>query len=176
MLSCRGQRREAACDTRAMSTVDALGRELQETWLREIPLANALAIEVASCTPEELVVRAPLAANRNLHGTAFAGSLFAVCVLTGWGAAWRALKTRSAEGLIVVADGRIKYRRAVTGDLVCVCRPDPDLVEQRLAGLAASGRASLSLVCTIDHDGKRAVTFEGEYVVHSKAAPHAAQS
>jgi thioesterase domain-containing protein len=158
-----------------MTTVDALGRELQETWRREIPLATALAIEVASCTPEEIAVRAPLAPNRNLHGTAFAGSLFAVCVLTGWGAAWRALKERATEGLIVVADSQIRYRRAVTGDLLCQCRPNVDDVEQRLAELAASGRASLPLVCTIDQDGKRAVTFEGEYVVHRKGesrGPH----
>ena len=159
-----------------MTTVDPLGRELQETWAREIPLANALAIEVDSCTPEEIVVRAPLAPNRNLHGTAFAGSLFAVCVLTGWGAAWRALKARAAEGLIVVADSRIRYRRAVTGDLFCRCRPDADDIEQRLAGLAASGRASLPLLCTIDQDGKPAVIFEGEYVVHRKEEPPAAQT
>ena len=159
-----------------MAIVDSLARELQETWRREIPLANALAIEVASCTPEEIVVRAPLAPNRNLHGTAFAGSLFAVCVLTGWGAAWRALKTRSAGGLIVVAESRIKYRAALTGDLVCVCRPDPEDVEQRLAGLTASGRASLPLVCTIDQDGKRAVIFEGEYVVQRKEEPAARQT
>jgi thioesterase domain-containing protein len=159
-----------------MTSVDSLGRELQETWLREIPLATALAIEVASCTREEIVVRAPLAPNRNLHGTAFAGSLFAVCVLTGWGAAWRALKERGTEGHIVVADSRIKYRRAVSGDLLCHCRPYVDDVVQRLAGLAASGRASLPLVCTIDQDGKRAVTFEGEYVVHLKETSRAPQS
>jgi thioesterase domain-containing protein len=159
-----------------MTIVDSLGRDLQQTWLREIPLANALAIEVASCTPEEIVVRAPLAPNRNLHGTAFAGSLFAVCVLTGWGAAWRALKERATEGLIVVADSKIRYRRAVTGDLLCYCRPDLEDVERQLAALAASGRASLALVCTIDQDGKRAVTFEGEYVVHRKDEPRAPQS
>ena len=163
--------RAAACDTRSMTTVDALGRELQQTWLREIPLATALAIEVASCTPEEIVVRAPLTPNRNLHGTAFAGSLFAVCVLTGWGAAWRALKERATEGMIVVADSKIRYRKAVTGDLLCHCRPDVADVRRRLAELARSGRASLPLVCTIDQDGKRAVTFEGEYVVHGKGEP-----
>jgi thioesterase domain-containing protein len=159
-----------------MTPVDSLGRELQDTWLREIPLASALAIEVASCTPEEIVVRAPLAPNRNLHGTAFAGSLFAVCVLTGWGATWRALKERATEGVIVVAESRIKYRRAVSGDLLCRCRPDADDVERRLAGLAASGRASLPLVCTIDHDGKPAVIFEGEYVVHRKDKPPSQQT
>jgi thioesterase domain-containing protein len=159
-----------------MTTLDSLGRELQDTWRREIPLAQALAIEVASCTPTEVLVRAPLPPNRNLHGTAFAGSLFAVCVLTGWGATWRVLKARAAEGLIVVADGRIKYRRAVTGDLLCRCRPDADDVEQRLAGLATSGRATLPLLCTIDQDGKPAVIFEGEYVVHKKDETRAAKT
>jgi len=164
-----------ACDTRSMTTVDALGRELQQTWLREIPLASALAIEVASCTPEGIVVRAPLAPNRNLHGTAFAGSLFAVCVLTGWGAVWRALKERGTEGAIVVADSKIRYRKAVTGDLLCYCRPDIDDIDRRLAQLAGSGRATLPLVCTIDQDDKRAVTFEGEYVVHGKGEPRRPQ-
>jgi thioesterase domain-containing protein len=115
-------------------------------------------------------VRAPLGPNRNLHGTAFAGSLFSVCVLTGWGAAWLALEQRGIEGVIVVSDSRIRYRKAVTGELVCRCRPDLALVEQRLAGFAQSGRASLPLACTIDQDGKHAVAFDGEYVVHRKHA------
>jgi thioesterase domain-containing protein len=154
-----------------MTSPDTLGRELQATWLREIPLAAALAVEVASCTREELAVRAPLAPNRNLHGTAFAGSLFSVCVLTGWGAAWLALRRRGAEGTIVVSDSRIQYRKAVTGDLVCRCRPNADDIERRLGAFAASGRTSVALVCTIEQDGKRAVTFEGEYVVHAKREP-----
>jgi len=100
--------RACACDTRAVTTFDALGSELQSTWLREIPLAASLAIEVAACARDELAVRAPLAPNRNLHGTAFAGSVFSVCVLTGWGAAWLALAQRGIEGLIVVSESRIQ--------------------------------------------------------------------
>jgi thioesterase domain-containing protein len=155
-----------------VSTLDQLGRELQSTWLREIPLAAAMAIEIASCARDELVVRAPLAPNRNLHGTAFAGSLFSLCVLTGWGATWLALKQRGLDGAIVVADSRIRYRKAVSGDIVCRCRPDLALIERSLARLAATGRADVPLVCTIDQDDKRAVTFEGEYVVHSKKEPN----
>ena len=126
-----------------MTTFDALGRELQSTWQREIPLAASLAIEVAVCARDELALRAPLAPNRNLHGTAFAGSLFSVCVLTGWGAAWLALEQRGIEGVIVVSDSRIQYRKAVTGDLVCRCRPDLELVEQRLA----SSRSRAARAC-----------------------------
>jgi len=163
----------AACDTRAVSTLDALGRELQSAWQREIPLAAAIAIEVASCTREELVVRAPLAPNRNLHGTAFAGSLFSICVLAGWGATWLALEQRGLSGAIVVADSRIRYRKAVSGEILCRCRPDLAVVEQRLSGLATSGRAALPLACTIDQDDKHAVAFDGEYVVRAQNESHA---
>jgi thioesterase domain-containing protein len=172
-LAAGSSEARAACDTRAVSTLDELGRELQSAWRREIPLAAALAIEVASCTREELVVRAPLAPNRNLHGTAFAGSLFSICVLAGWGATWLALKQRDFRGAIVVADSRIRYRKAVSGDILCSCRPDLAVVEQRLAGFATSGRATLPLACTIDQDDKRAVAFDGEYVVHAQEEPHA---
>jgi len=168
----RGPARRA-CDTRAVSTLDALARELHSTWLREIPLAAAMAIEIAACTPEELAVRAPLAPNRNLHGTAFAGSLFSLCALTAWGAAWLALRQRGLDGVLVLADSRIRFRKAVSGELLCRCRPDLSAVERSLAGLEATRRASFTLVCTIDQHGKNAVTFDGDYVVHSREQPHA---
>jgi thioesterase domain-containing protein len=145
---------------------DTLAAELQSTWHREIPLAGAIAIEVAACSANEISVRAPLAANRNLHGTVFAGSLFSVCVLTGWGMTWLALRQRGLAGLIVVAESNIRYRKAVSGDFVCTCRVEPDAIEAQLASFATDGRASVALVCAIDVNGKRAVTFDGDYVVH----------
>ena len=151
-----------------MSTLDELALELHSTWLREIPLAAAMAIEIAGCTPEELAVRAPLAPNRNLHGTAFAGSLFSLCALTAWGAAWLALRQRGLDGVLVLADSRIRFRKAVSGDIVCRCRPDLSAVERSLAGLEATRRANITLVCTIDQHDKNGVTFDGEYVVHAK--------
>jgi thioesterase domain-containing protein len=148
--------------------IDALCAELQTTWRSDIPLAAAMGIEVASFAAGELVVRAPRAPNVNVHGTAFAGSLFSVCVLTGWGAVWLALREHGTMGLIVVADSRIQYRRPVTGDILCRCRLERAALEPALAALAAKGRAMLPLLCTIDVDGKRAVDFEGTYVVNTK--------
>jgi len=175
--SARRVRRAGRIGARAIlatvSTLDALARELQATWLREIPLAATMAVEVASCTREELAVRAPLAPNRNLHGTAFAGSLFSLCALTAWGAVWLALRRRGLDGVLVLADSRIRFRRAVSGELVCRCRPDLAAVERSLAGFDATQRTIFTLVSTIDQDDKNAVTFNGEYVVHSKNQPHA---
>jgi thioesterase domain-containing protein len=140
--------------------IEKLNAELQATWRAEIPLAAAMAIEVASFANGELIVRAPHAPNRNVHGTAFAGSLFSVCVLTGWGRTWLALRERGLDGLIVVADSRIVYRKAVKGDLVCRCAHVPQLDD-----FLMTGRAELTLTCTVDGPGAPAVRFEGRYVV-----------
>mgnify|MGYP003508731317 CR=1 FL=1 len=82
--------------------------------------AAAMAIAVETYDGTTLTVRAPLAPNRNLHGTAFAGALFSVCVLTGWGATWLRFREQGLTGLIVVADSRIEYHKAVTGDIAGV--------------------------------------------------------
>ena len=146
----------------------ALCTELTATWHRDIPLAAATSIGVDSYDGRTLAVRAPLGPNRNLHGTAFAGSLFSVCVLTGWGAAWLALRERGLAGVIVVAESNIQYRKAVTGDLVCRCTPDAAALAAAVEQLETKGRATFDLACTIENDGKRAVSFSGAYVVHAK--------
>jgi thioesterase domain-containing protein len=145
----------------------ALTRELEETWHRDIPLAAAMRIAVQSYDGATLTVRAPLAANRNLHGTAFAGSVFSICALAGWGAVWLAWREHGLKGLIVIADSNIRYRKAVTGDLVCVCAPDTAAVATALEQFSERGRASLSLDCTLDVGERRAVTFTGTYVVQT---------
>ena len=150
-----------------MATLSELTAELQATWHRDIPPAAAMAIQVAAYDGRTLTVRAPLAANRNVHGTAFAGSLFSVCVLTGWGATWLALRERGLAGSIVVADSQIRYRRAVSCDLVCRCTGETQSLDVAFAGFAESGRASLPLTCTIDAGDRLAVAFEGTYVVHA---------
>jgi thioesterase domain-containing protein len=157
-----------ACDTRAVKSLATLATELQATWHREIPLAAAMEVQIASCTAAELVVRAPLAPNRNVHGTAFAGSLFSLCALTGWGMTWVAWQQRSSGGVIVLAESRIEFRKAVAGELLCRCTAEPAALDAALAAFAATGRAKLPLACTIDADEKRAVTFEGEYAVHAR--------
>jgi thioesterase domain-containing protein len=146
----------------------ALCTELEATWHRDIPLAAAMSIAVGDYDGRTLTVKAPLPPNRNLHGTAFAGSLFSACVLTGWGATWLALREQELMGVIVVADSDIHYRKAVTGEIVCRCTPEPDVLRNGLKQFKTTGRASFDLVCAVDSSDKRAVTFTGKYVVHAQ--------
>jgi thioesterase domain-containing protein len=150
-----------------VTTLAELCTELEATWHRDIPPAAAMAIAVADYDGRTLTVHAPLSANRNLHGTAFAGSLYSVCVLTGWGATWLALREYGIEGSVVVADSQIKYRKTVGGDIVCRCTTEPRDVAAAFAVLTSSGRTSLPQKCAIEFGDKLAVAFEGTYVVHA---------
>jgi len=153
-----------------------LSKELELTWHRDIPLAAAMSIGVADYDGRTLTVRAPLPPNRNLHGSAFAGSLFSTCVLTGWGATWLALREQDLAGVIVIADSGIHYRKPVEGDLVCRCTPEPDPLRSGLRQFKSTGRATFDLICAIDIGGKRAVTFTGKYVVQAPQAQPAAST
>jgi thioesterase domain-containing protein len=143
--------------------------ELLAAWHRDIPLAAAMAIDVDGYDGETLTVRAPLSPNRNVHGTAFAGSLFSLCVLTGWGATWLKLREAGLLGTIVVAKSTIDYHRAVTGDLVCRTTPRSDDVTTAIERFRSKGRARLPLECTIEFGGERAVSFLGQYAVLAEA-------
>lgn len=148
--------------------MDANCVELQSTWHAEIPIAAAMAVEIASFADDELVVRAGLDPNINVHGTAFAGSLYAIAALTGWGLAWLKLRDAGLDGQIVLADGRIEYLRAVAEDIVCRCRFDPELHAPKLAALEKSSRTLLRLHCRIDAGGRPAVRFEGLYSIRKR--------
>ena len=51
---------------------------------REIPLTDAIGIELRHWNSSELVLTAPLTGNTNDKQTAFAGSLATLATLSGW--------------------------------------------------------------------------------------------
>ncbi|HEY8520810.1 MAG TPA: YiiD C-terminal domain-containing protein [Gammaproteobacteria bacterium] len=140
---------------------------LQAAW-RGIPLAAAMGIEAAAFDGETLHVRAPLAANINVHGTAFAGSLFSVCVLAAWGRLWLALHRQGVTARIVVTDSRIDYRRPVTGYIECRSRLEPADERALLDELLAAGRATLPLDAVVPSERGPAVQFTGTYALRLK--------
>jgi thioesterase domain-containing protein len=151
-----------------MTASSNLTRELETLWLTDIPVTAAMGVRIASYDGATLCVRAPLEPNHNPHGTAFAGSLYSLCVLTGWGSVWLALRSRGIEALLVAADSTIRYRRAVGEELVCKCTVDASALEAALAEFATNGKARLMLACTIDAGDERAVTFAAQYAIHAQ--------
>jgi thioesterase domain-containing protein len=151
-----------------MNEFSAFTQELEALWLGDIPLAAAMGVRIASYDGTTLRVQAPLEPNHNPHGTAFAGSLYSLCVLTCWGSVWLALRVRGIDAHIVAAESSIQYRRAVEAGFLCHCTVDPSALKTALEGLAATGKARLDLHSSIDAGEKTAVTFAGQYAIHAR--------
>lgn len=140
-------------------------RQLQTIWHRDIPPAAAMGIEVLTWQDGELRVGAALAANVNVHGTAFAGSLYSVCALAGWGSIWLELRAREIKAAIVLSRGEIDYLRPVSEDVVGACGIAAGQFDRQTAELSLTGRAKLTVTGRILTQRGKAAGFSGIYAV-----------
>ncbi len=139
--------------------------ELERTWHEQIPISKAMGVTVVDFANDQLVVRADLAPNINVHGTAFAGSLYAISSLCGWGMTWLQLKMRGIDASIVIADGKIHYERPVQEAIVATCAFSLRDQADAFARLRDEGKARLLLECGIPAAGAPAATFSGVYAM-----------
>lgn len=147
----------------AQADIDAICAELTRVWYEQIPLSAAMQVELVSFADDVLTVAADLAPNINLHGTGFAGSLYAINALCGWSMVHLQMELRGLSGSIVLADARMHYARPVKERIVSVC----DFGEQVQAfeRLEESRKTRFTLTASIAADGEPAATFEGDYAV-----------
>jgi thioesterase domain-containing protein len=142
-----------------------VSEQLQQIWHSEIPISAAMGIEVVEFANDRLLVRAPLAPNVNVHGTAFAGSLYAVAALCGWGMTWLQLRRRDVDASIVIADGHIHYAAPVNATIEAACEFTGASLDAAMARLISSGKTRFALECSIRCSGVEAARFSGDYAV-----------
>jgi thioesterase domain-containing protein len=141
--------------------------ELQATLEREIPMSAQMGIRVHDAGPGGLVMRLPLAPNRNHQRTAFAGSLNALCTIAGWGSVYLLLRELGRGGSIVIRRSSIKYQEPVnSSEIYARCLPVTAEAKQYfLEMLDDKGQAKLDLIVEVPGADGAAVTFTGSYVV-----------
>ncbi|WP_348235228.1 YiiD C-terminal domain-containing protein, partial [Salmonella enterica] len=64
---------------------------------------------------QKFITSMPDTGNLNPHDTVFAGSLFALATLTGWGLIWLMLRVRHLVGPIILADAHMRYSKPISG-------------------------------------------------------------
>ncbi len=153
-----------ASPTRSEDHAAALCRELEARWHREIPISAAMGISVSQFHGGRLAVTAELAANVNVHGTAFAGSLFSLASLTGWGLVYLQMLDRNLTGSIVFVQGQIRCLKPAEADVTARAGWS-ESAAAALDALADSGRARFHLNVELDAGNGIAATFSGEYGV-----------
>ncbi|GGP56639.1 thioesterase [Shewanella algicola] len=134
--------------------------QLQNTWHSTIPLSQFMQVKPLSFSGTELQVTAPLAPNINLHNTMFAGSIYTLMTLTGWGMLWLQQQRLTLQGDIVIADANVKYIKPITGEPVAkVIWPNTDI-----SGLAEGQRAQVMLDVGLYCNDLLCAAFTGHYV------------
>lgn len=141
-------------------------QDLQATLYSEIPITQNMQIQVLTLDECGLTLCAPLDANINHKGTAFAGSLNAVATLAGWGLLWVLMHREGLMAQIVIQDSQIRYRHPVQQDFQATCdMPEPILLQRFFDQFRRKGLARMELTTRILVHGEVAVLLTGRYVV-----------
>lgn len=136
-------------------------QQLQQSWHQQIPLSRFMQLEIAAFDGAELRCQAPLEPNINLHGTMFAGSLYSLATLTGWGLLHLQLQALELQADLVLADGSIRYLKPMQAQPEARCsllsaKGDLTVLKQ---GRHASQHIRVELLSA----GKVVALFEGQY-------------
>lgn len=129
-----------------------------------IPLSAAMGVSVVRVDADGITLTAPLPPNHNHAGTAFGGSLYSLAAMAGW--AW--LRARfAAEDLtptILIAEGRMQYRRPVTGALDVEISPPADVIADAVDRVRRGRSARMNVLAHLPCAADAAATLEGLYV------------
>jgi thioesterase domain-containing protein len=137
--------------------------ELEQRIRSGIPIAAQMAFRVRGLDPNTITVSGGGAENVNVHGTAFAGSLYAVTTLALWGLVHARLPESAS---LVLAEGSIRYRRPVEGEILARCEIPAAEMEAFLARLQERGRAVLA--ASVQVAGADGVAAEYQGTVHAR--------
>lgn len=141
--------------------------KLQQVLHDEIPLTRDMLIDVEECSPQRVILTAPLGPNINHKCTAFGGSLYSIAVLSGWSLLYTNMAKHSFSGHIVIQHSEVDYRHPVDSTLRAICSLDDEATMQRfLKTYQRRKRARIQLNAVVEHQQQPAFNFTGQYVVH----------
>ena len=133
-------------------------QELEQRIRSGIPISAHMDFRVLELTDHVIEVKGGGAENVNVHGTAFAGSLYAVATLAVWGLVNSRLPDNAS---LVMAEGNIRYVKPVVGDIVARCEIDAAEMQAFLAAVKNKGKGRLVAIARVAGDDQPAAEFTG---------------
>ena len=131
---------------------------LEERIRKGIPIAAQMASQVRDLQPDSITVVGGGEENINVHGTAFAGSLYAICTLALWGL----VTARLPEGAtLVLAKGDIRYCQPVVGEIEAHCTIAQERMDQFLSELLTQSRSRIDAIVELPGIEGPAAEFKG---------------
>jgi len=148
------------------SHLEPLSTELQHVWHETIPVSKAMNIAIGYYDRKKLVTSCDVAFNKNLHNTMFAGSVYTLATLTGWGWVYLWLQQEKIAGDIVLADASIRYHAPIEN--VAFAETDCSFNSDDYDKLRLKEKAKFTIEVKVMNGDKVAATFKGLYFVLPK--------
>lgn len=141
---------------------------LQSIWHKTIPLSKAMNLQISYYDTTQLVTRCDADFNQNLHHTMFAGSIYTLATLTGWGWVYLMLQEQQAKGVeldgdIVLADANIRYHSSIKG--LAYAQVVQTGVSGNFDNLLQGKNARIKLTAHVYCGENIAATFNGSYFI-----------
>jgi thioesterase domain-containing protein len=156
--------------TKTLSKADThlakVADNLQQLWHQTIPLSKAMNINICYFDQQKLLTNCEPNFNKNLHNTMFAGSIYTLATLTGWGWVYFSLPAQMIEADIVLAEGNIRYIAPLAG--IAHAQTSLSLVTSNLEPLAHGKNARFNIDVEVCCGDKVVALFTGSYVAIAK--------
>ncbi|MEW6995061.1 YiiD C-terminal domain-containing protein [Colwelliaceae bacterium MEBiC 14330] len=136
---------------------------LQQTWHKTIPLSKVMNIQISYYDGQQLICHCDNSFNKNLHNTMFAGSIYTLATLTGWGWVFLQLENLGLSGDIVLANADIKYHAPIKG--VAYAKVIAEQVVGDYSVLNSGRNARIQLTTHLYCGDNVAATFTGNFAV-----------
>lgn len=148
-----------------------IAQKLQDIWHQTIPLSKAMDLQISYYDGKKLMTYCDADFNQNLHHTMFAGSIYTLATLTGWGWVYLAMQAKQQQhnnlrGDIVLAEANIKYHAPIQG--LAYGQVVQNDVSGQFDNLLQGKKARINLVAHVYCGEKIAATFQASYVVLPK--------
>ena len=143
--------------------------ELEQVWHQTIPLSKLMNINIGYFDRQTLLTHCDPTINKNLHNTMFAGSIYTLATLTGWGWVYFALQNQQHEADIVLAEGNIRYMAPLAG--VAYARTSVQLVKGSTEPLSHGKNARFNIEVEVCCGDNVVAIFTGLYVAMAKRKP-----
>ncbi len=130
----------------------------------EIPLGQAMALEIRRLDQQGIVLNAPLAPNRNDKGTAFGGALASLMILAGWSLPRLLIERAEVAAELVIGRCQLEFLKPLRADLEAVCAwPESAQLTRFFDRLSSRGRAGLDLEVVVIDDGEAVARLSARY-------------
>lgn len=137
--------------------------ELLKLWHEQVPLSTQMGAHIDDYTGEVLKVVAPTSPNINHLGGMFAGSLYAMGCLTGWGLLHLMLKERDISAKVVLASGEIRYLHSAAGN--ALAQAERKQVQGSIWPLIRDKKVVMTVPVKLYSGDELAAEFQGKFIV-----------